>query len=265
MKTKTYGLQNETRQYLRRLYAYGRELRGADVADLDDFVKGLKQLGLWGNTVCWPMRSIHNIGTGSRVLALGGYNRNYDGTMMNSMAWGTNGMVKANATDHILLDGSSFLKPMPFSLFLCFKANTIAANQNLVVCSAGGVTGSYYVLNLDNITSKQFYIAMSRGSVMYYPTVANPTGREQLYNFFSATETPTTHQQEFNGTAGSVATGLATYNPVGVARPNIGGLNVDTRGVFPFLMLTNTNTPMALHTNLYALYKTTIGKNLGLI
>jgi hypothetical protein len=42
INSKSYGLQNETRQYLRRLYAYGRELAPADVADIDNFVKGLK-------------------------------------------------------------------------------------------------------------------------------------------------------------------------------------------------------------------------------
>jgi len=43
ISSKSYGLQNETRQYLRRLYSYGRELNSSDVADIDNFIKGLKQ------------------------------------------------------------------------------------------------------------------------------------------------------------------------------------------------------------------------------
>jgi hypothetical protein len=91
IQSKTYGLQNETRQYLRRLYAYGRELAPTDVADIDNFVKGLKQLNLWHNMVCWPMRSIHNIGSGSTVLSLGGSGI-YNGSIINTLTWSTSGL-----------------------------------------------------------------------------------------------------------------------------------------------------------------------------
>lgn len=40
---------------------------------LNDFVLGIKGLGLWGDTICWPMRSYQNIGTGTIVYSLGGY------------------------------------------------------------------------------------------------------------------------------------------------------------------------------------------------
>jgi hypothetical protein len=103
MKSKTYGLQQETRTYLRRLYAYGRELRGEDINDIDEFIKGLKQLNLWQNTVCWPMRSIHNIGTGSKVLSLGG-GGTYDGTMVNSPTWGTGGITNLINNSNVYID-----------------------------------------------------------------------------------------------------------------------------------------------------------------
>ena len=93
ISSKSYGLQNETRQYLRRLYAYGKELAGTDVNDVDNFIKGLKQLNLWQNIVCWPMRSIHNIGTGSRVLSMGGLsNVSSYGILMGSVTWGATGL-----------------------------------------------------------------------------------------------------------------------------------------------------------------------------
>ena len=94
ISSKSYGLQNETRQYLRRLYAYGRELNGNDVNDIDNFIKGLKQLNLWQNTVCWPMRSVHNVGNGSTVLSLGGRGT-YNGTIYNSASWGNGGITFA--------------------------------------------------------------------------------------------------------------------------------------------------------------------------
>jgi hypothetical protein len=100
MQSRSYGLQNETRQYLRRLYAYGKELAPADVADIDNFVKGLKQLNLWGQTLCWPMRSIHNIGSGSTLLSLGGLGQ-YDGTLVNGPTWGVSGITYDGSNDSI--------------------------------------------------------------------------------------------------------------------------------------------------------------------
>jgi hypothetical protein len=97
---KSYGLQNETKKYLRRLYAYGRELAPTDVADLDNFIKGLKQLNLWQNIVCWPMRGIHNVGTGTTLLSLGGLGQ-YDGTLVNGPTWGVNGITYDGVNDII--------------------------------------------------------------------------------------------------------------------------------------------------------------------
>ena len=92
INSKSYGLQNETRQYLRRLYSYGRELNSSDVADIDNFIKGLKQLNLWSNSICFLMRSQHNIGTGNTILSLGG-EQNVIGSLVNSPTWGSNGIT----------------------------------------------------------------------------------------------------------------------------------------------------------------------------
>jgi hypothetical protein len=92
INSKSYGLQNETRQYLRRLYSYGRELNLSDVGDIDNFIKGLKQLNLWQNSICFLMRSQHNIGTGNNILSLGG-EQNVIGSLVNSPTWGSNGIT----------------------------------------------------------------------------------------------------------------------------------------------------------------------------
>jgi len=123
IQSKSYGLQNETRQYLRRLYAYGRELAPTDVADIDNFVKGLKQLNLWHKIICYPLRSIHNLGSGARVLSLGGLDQ-ADGTLVNSPSWGTTGLV-ATYTPSIQTMFSILKKPYNFnnSLWLCGAGN----------------------------------------------------------------------------------------------------------------------------------------------
>ena len=61
------------------------------------FVRGMKTLGLWQNMVSWPMRSYQNAGTGSTVYSLGGLGV-YDGSMINSPTWGTDGITFNNSS-----------------------------------------------------------------------------------------------------------------------------------------------------------------------
>lgn len=97
--TRSYGLAPETRQYLRRLYAYGRELNKADIVDIDNFVKGLKQLSLWQYVIDgWLLSSAHNIGTGSLVASLVG---KYVGTSINSPTWGNQGITLTSNGQYI--------------------------------------------------------------------------------------------------------------------------------------------------------------------
>jgi hypothetical protein len=63
-----------------------------DVWNIQQFVKGVKDLGLWNNMVCWPMRSTQNAGTGTTVYSIGGFGA-YSGTLVNGPAWGGSGFV----------------------------------------------------------------------------------------------------------------------------------------------------------------------------
>jgi hypothetical protein len=70
-QTKTYGLQRETRAYLRRLRAAGRVLEQSSIADIDDFVRGMKEIGVWQYVVDgWFLNQDHNINTGNAVMGI---------------------------------------------------------------------------------------------------------------------------------------------------------------------------------------------------
>ena len=121
--SKSYGLQTETRQYLRRLYSYGRELNLSDVADIDIFIKGCKQLQIWNKMICYPLRSIYNIGFGNTVLSLGGLEQS-NGTLVNSPTWSASGLV-ATYSPSIQTMFSILKKPYNNnnSLWLCGAGN----------------------------------------------------------------------------------------------------------------------------------------------
>jgi hypothetical protein len=62
---------------------------------INAFVKGVKDLGLYNNMVSWLLRSTQNAGTGTTVYSLGGYGIN-NGTMVGTLSWGASGIIYPN-------------------------------------------------------------------------------------------------------------------------------------------------------------------------
>jgi hypothetical protein len=75
-------------------------------AQINAFVKGTKDLGLWNNMVSWPLRSTQNAGTGTTAYSLGGLITT-NGTLTNGPTWGTDGVTFDGTNDHIRIPFSS--------------------------------------------------------------------------------------------------------------------------------------------------------------
>lgn len=268
MNTRTFGLQKETRNYLRRLYAYGRELRGEDVADIDEFVKGLKQLNLWQNTVCWMMRSQHNIGTGSTVLSLGGGGK-YDGVMVNSPSWGNDGISfgpSVAGTQINYPNMSGFIKNDTSIIGITNKHGQ--DNAMIFECrNTTSVAYCYAQLSTNDNTVSQLCIPTTSRNFLTY-TQSNRGGTVPVGNTCIGGSIFNTSQASYkNGNLISNETNLATRNPINVA-PNInrtgnGNIRVGTF-IVPIVILTNKGLNGTDHINLYNILKFTVSKNLGL-
>lgn len=90
-RTRTYGLDVDTLAFAARVKTgSGKTILPENLKQINKFIIGTKKLGLWNTMVCWPMRSIHNAGTGSTVYSLGGLGT-YNGTMTNSPVWSSDG------------------------------------------------------------------------------------------------------------------------------------------------------------------------------
>ena len=90
-RTRTYGLDADTIAFAARVKAgSGKTILPENLKQINKFIIGTKKLGIWNTMVCWPMRSIHNAGTGSTVYSLGGLGT-YNGTMTNSPVWSSDG------------------------------------------------------------------------------------------------------------------------------------------------------------------------------
>lgn len=102
--TRTYQFDVDTKRYLNRVNTY-RPLNGlpniqkSDAADIDNFVIGLKDLGVWYRSICFLLRSQHNMGTGSQVFSIGGQD-NVIGNSVNSPTWSLSG-INFSGTNYI--------------------------------------------------------------------------------------------------------------------------------------------------------------------
>jgi len=111
-RTRTYGIDIDTIRYAQRVKSgSGATILPEPLKQINKFVIGVKKLGLWNSMVCWPMRSIHNAGTGSGVYSLGGLGV-FNGTMVNSPTWSQYGVEFAtnpttNRSRHISVPWST--------------------------------------------------------------------------------------------------------------------------------------------------------------
>jgi hypothetical protein len=91
-RTRTYGLDIDTIAFATRVkVGSGKTILPENLKQINKFIIGIKKLGLWSSIICWPLRTIHNAGTGTTAYSLGGLGV-YNGTLTNSPTWGFNGM-----------------------------------------------------------------------------------------------------------------------------------------------------------------------------
>jgi uncharacterized Zn-binding protein involved in type VI secretion len=125
--------------------AFIEESGATDIAGLDAFVKGVKDLGLWNSLVFWPLRSTQNAGTGTTAYSLGGFGA-YTGTLVNGPSWGANGITFVGGDDYI--STSLSLESLPQVGFLGFHANTDSESPNSGTVIGGGNADSGQAMGL---------------------------------------------------------------------------------------------------------------------
>jgi len=71
-----------------------------DIRGIDAFIKGAKNLGLWDQMICWPLRQGQNIGSGTTVYSFGGLSGagGVNGTLQSAVgmtlpAWSPDGLI----------------------------------------------------------------------------------------------------------------------------------------------------------------------------
>lgn len=236
-----------------------------DVEGIDQFVKGVKNLGLWDNMVCWPLRSTQNAGTGTTAYSLGGLGT-YNGTLVNSPAWDTDGIIKTADNQIINISGTNSALRNALSLFVCFKSTATSQNQRPFCCQGGDGASNYWQLNLNRSTAKEVRALTTRNSNNSVSTIIDITSRESLFNYFGIALNDTSQQFFLNGTSATEETGLAARNPTGTPNADILGTTGATaaRGATSFATALTPTLTAEKMSSIYTLYRNTLGLGLSL-
>jgi hypothetical protein len=207
---------------------------------INAFVKGVKDLGLYNSMVCWPLRSAQNSPSGNKIYSLGGLGV-FDGTLVNDPTRGADGINMVGSPTPSIT--TSAFANQPNSIFTVQKFDSSVLTNQIVY---DGTTRQHLFKNFSSLSVDGFAgNVVGTGSIVPYNDV------------FSS------YQLKFNGASGS-----ASINGGAAATLNFGANNLtafrmggSTNGVvLSFAMIVNTNTSE----NFYTLYKATLGTGLGL-
>lgn len=230
-------------------------------SQINAFVKGVKDLGLYNNMVSWPLRSAQNKGSGTTAYSLGGFGT-YDGTLTNGPTWGASGITFDGTNDYISI--TTFVTGYLNTLFYSGSHSAITNVEKAMYFYGNEIGTSFsasFGIEATSLTSpfpdvgRTTTISGLGSGVQYSATgVFNPAGSSMA--------------RFYNG-GSKVINSSVTYPTSSTAEVNIGTrLGVITNS--PFLgtiaIATYFNTALsdANVAALHALYKTTLGTGLGL-
>lgn len=224
---------------------------------INSFVVGMKGLGYWSNMRCWLLRSSQNAGTGTTAYSLGGLSA-ANGTLANGPTWGTDGITFDGSDDVINLPNGTLGTGNTATSILAFLQPTGA--------SLGVVIGSGVVLN----ASSNYYHLKARGSggddfaTMAFTDSSIAAGDTTFKSLFQGNTT-----LGFKGKNGGTVTSFSLLNALNKQGDNtsIGYFAPSPQpfaGTISAIVVISATPSTQLNSDVYSLYKTTLGTGLGL-
>jgi hypothetical protein len=234
----------------------------SDLANIDAFVRGAKDLGLWNSMVCWPLRSTQNAGTGTTAYSLGGLGT-FNGTLVDGPTWGVDGLTFLVASAQGVSATVGNLSLPEQTLFGVSKVAN-AANGSVIIArnnTGGGQNG----MNLRNseFTSDFSTIQQSGGSTNVSIAFANSTN---FFAYAAAANTTNARLKRFPSTESADTTllhsgNLTNTDPLWIGRRSAALGTADNTVSFAAML---TQDARSTWDQLYTLYKSTLGTGLGL-
>jgi hypothetical protein len=172
---------------------------------INNFVRGIKSLGLWNSMVCWPLRASQNASTTLTARSLGGLGT-FDAPMTGlgtaSAAWGTNG---------VNISGSGYLAPSSTPLTASNSVRSQLAVWNntgggtVIPLSSSGLPPVRFALRSNSRTTASLDVWDGSGGD-FFGNQSVPSG----FNQSAATYNHATGLLTFNANQGSQTTATRT-------------------------------------------------------
>ena len=239
-----------------------------DVGRISEFVRGIKNLGLWNSMVCWPLRSSQNAGTGTTAYSLGGLGA-ANATLSNGPTWGSNGAPFTTAQfafaplaginqDVTLLfcgagDGSTYGS---FPHFFGVQSEAGFNDNQIVLSPEFGVASSVSTLHRNSFSAEVAgNITSGMSASTSFVFLAGSAKLNELLNVQNVGANTTSSRAP-------LASGTATLDRMQLnGRYTPSGLRVAMTCAFCAIVTPNIS---GSETAIYTLYKSTLGTGLGL-
>ena len=278
-----YQLDNDTKKYIKRLNYNGIKTP-TDIYSVDQFIRGLKDLGIYGNMIeAWFFRKNHNAGSGNIVYSF--RDSLHNGTINNisTAVWDDKGLIcTANSTSSLsnYINGNLRANILPTASMFSVLMSTPAGMENFT-------NGYPYVFSLSTFRydSSNGGSSLSNGSfgsngtsfATSFGNVNNPSNIQgnTLFKMVKGSLTPSTVLAESRNSS-STLTSSSTSNTVGLLNydrfifggryaPNTqssnGAFGVGFHGTQIFHCFFNIDVNF---TSFESLFKSTIGKGIAL-
>lgn len=252
-------LDRDAREYISRAGVTDATGRG----QLNEFVRGVKNLGLWANMVCWPLRSSQNSGgadpTNTTVFSLGGLGT-FNGTRVNGPTWGVDGIDFDGSNDRVTLPNGSFGTGNAATSIWAFVKNETNARR-MIVLSQGNNN-----VNTEGFALESPDFTAVNDSVSIAFTGAHVAAKSTVWKSLFMGNT----SEGFKGKDGGTVTQFALNNVLNKTglHCTIGSFGEPAGSPFDGLIAAviriNATPTTALNSNIYTLYKQTLGAGLGL-
>ena len=238
-------------------------------SQINAFVIGVKELGLWNGMVCWPLRSAQNKGSGTTAYSLGGYGT-YDSSIVGTISWGTSGMVYANDSSFKYIAYGPGLAQSFNSSNSCFAVGAISATTSQFRRYIGASSVPASVLSAQMMLPSNSTSMYSINT--YSESIASDvviSGELSNFNWLGISFDYSTGSNNVNGQLNTTfgTASRASSTPASRQFQIGGGQSVqDTfTGTMSFAAYFPTSiVSQANKESLYSLYKTTLGTGLGL-
>jgi len=235
---------------------------------INGFVKGMKDLGLYNSMVCYPLRSAQNSPSGNTIYSLGGLGI-FDGTLVNSPTRASDFMVFSDVTKYMEINGLTGLTSTMFLMTVVKLGLEINGNLGLDINSdalfAGQPTNYMQTYTgTPNTVIGSGLRTTSGGGFSVWNNLVTGVAEDDLGVLFIGHNGT---QQLFRWNNTTQSRTIATAVGIGTrARLNI---RSDTglqggKSDYAFTMMCNGGVSDANFQSIRTLYKNTLGDGLGL-